>query len=173
MYLVTISRNQWKTVPEKKSQKNGSITLVFRKNRSWIWQKTVQSVYQQWCLTSQHSSCHEPKVTAGCYPGWMCQLRFPRTVCWNSKRYCFHNRVFCTYCYGSCLWTSQSRPWCAWSMGKCLWYPRILDSSVKLMDGKSPLKTSLPNPLKSIGDQNNKNHCRVVKGTVIQSTARS
>ena len=32
---------------EKKSQQNGSITLVFRKIRSWIWQKTVQSVYLQ------------------------------------------------------------------------------------------------------------------------------
>ena len=32
---------------EKKSQQNGSITLVFRKIRSWIWQKTVQSVYRQ------------------------------------------------------------------------------------------------------------------------------
>ena len=47
-------------------------------------------------------------------------------------------------------------------MGQCLRYQRILDSSVKLMDGKSPLEIELPGPL----DMLKKPLLKAVKGTV-------
>ncbi len=65
----------------------------------------------------------------------------------DSKRYRIYDRVFRAYCNGSCLRTSRCGPWRAGSMGKRLRYRELLDSSVKLMDGKSPLEIELPGPL--------------------------
>ena len=54
-------------------------------------------------------------------------------------------------------------------MGKCVYDVReLLDSSVKLMDGMSPLEIELPGPLNAL----KKPLLRVVKGTVVEKLLR-
>ncbi len=60
-----------------------------------------------------------------------------------------HHRVFRAYCNGSCLRTARCDRGVPEVWGSVYDVRELLDSSVKLMDGKSPLQMNLPMPLRS------------------------
>ena len=83
-------------------------------------------------------------------PDGCAQVCIFRTVCRYSKRYGVYYRIFCSNRYGSSLWTVLYRQRCSGSLGKRLRIRELLDSSVKLMDGKIPPDIQLPGLLNAL-----------------------
>ena len=103
----------------------------------------------------------------GCHSGWLCQLCIPRTVYRDAERYRIYNRVFRAYRNGSGLRTARCDRGVPEVWGSVYDVRELLDSSVKLMDGKSPLQMNL-GPLNVI----KKPLLGKIKGTVIEKLLR-
>ena len=70
-----------------------------------------------------------------------------RPVCRDAEGYDFHDGVLCAYCDGGRVRTPEGRPRRAEVWGSVYDIRELLDSTVKLMDGKSPLDIELPGTL--------------------------
>lgn len=126
---------------------------------------------KQCCLRTDHDALYHCILYAeskrrqtGCYPGWMCEFCIPWTVCRDTERYGFTTeysvRTAMEAVYGL-LGVDRGVPE-VW--GSVYDIRELLDSTVKLMDGKSPLDIELPGPLNLV----KKPLLKMIHGTVVE-----